>query len=142
MKEIKDEELLYLMGENTGDYHYRTKKEIEAIAAEKNCRAVFAKPNQLFVDIDSPHQLKVFKDNWPRFQELYGGWVSYYKPSKSGGMRRHIIIDLPFAPEPFIRVFMQRLLGSDHKRDMQCLFEIASEAEVSVCFFEPITKEE
>lgn len=101
----------YDLNEARADY-------IARMEAEGNT-VVYPASNELQLDIDSEEDYL----RWMATREVLDrNKISYEvvseKPSRSGLPKRHIIIELPSAIDPWQRIAMQAAFGSDHIREL------------------------
>jgi hypothetical protein len=110
----------------------------EAYAKERGLICVYPEPNELFIDIDQEFELDHFEWAFSMFQQLYPGAEEVTKPSKSGEAGHfHITVILPFEiKSPEQRVMLQAILGSDPKRELLTLKNIAEGDKTPTLFFE------
>lgn len=85
---------------------------------------MYAKANELFIDIDTDADYAVFQDHFATIEKHYG-IVGYpaVAPSKSGAPRRHITVTLRNNITHTERILLQAVLGSDRKREMLAWLE-------------------
>lgn len=125
------------------EYRPRTKKEIEEEAESINCKVIYPRKTEIFLDIDSEESYKTFLTNFPWVQkhiaDYYGAPCKIKKDyfSKSGFPKRHVIIDLGLRFSSIKKVAFALLLGSDPNREMAHMDEYKIGAEVVSCFMEP-----
>lgn len=95
-------------------------------------------PRELFVDIDSVDQLKMFFDRIEKLKAQFEeGHVNYViRSSRSGGDRFHIVVTLPLPLQPFERIAYQAILGSDPVRELLSIARINYGCEHPTIFFE------
>lgn len=99
------------------DEYDRDEKASEQ-AAKKGCRVVLPAPNELFVDIDDFASLAVFRKNVERLKEYMPcTWEERESPSGLPD-HRHMVVTLEEDVDPFERIALQALLGSDRTREM------------------------
>lgn len=104
------------------------------IAEALGLRVVLPRDNELFIDIDTEEGAKQLADAVPHLGE---GWVvTRDTPSRSGGIRRHVVVVVPFDLTPLDRVAWQAALGSDRQRALRELQDLREGKPVPTCFFE------
>jgi hypothetical protein len=115
-KEERDK--LDILGDQTEDilYAFHSQTAFDKAQAE-GLQVVLPTPKQLFIDIDSGAAFSIFEKNLERFQEFYNIRRKVITPSKSGGAKKHITIDLAFPVTPTERLVLQAFLGSDLMRE-------------------------
>lgn len=99
------------------------------------------KPNELFVDIDSEESYTEFHK---RIEDLKRFFHMEYKEkiSKSGLPHQHITVSLfhktgePYKVDPYLRILLQHVLGSDRVREILSTYRILSGVENPTRFFE------
>lgn len=114
----------------------------EAIAQAEalGCNVVMPEPNQLFIDIDSNEDYRVFIEHHAMLTSIggEGGKIVSTKASKSGLPRCHIVLEFDRELSNVERVLLQAVLGSDRKRELLSWIRIRSGAtEHPTLFFEP-----
>jgi hypothetical protein len=86
-------------------------------AAKLGMVVVFPKDNQLQIDIDNDESYAVFQAHLDILQHHFGFGDIEEHPSKSGGQKRHITVNLNADIDNTERVLLQALMGSDRKRE-------------------------
>ena len=100
-------------------------------------RVVSPLENELFIDIDSEEQMKIFTSRLTERVRKEIGVVEWTaNPSKSGLPKRHITVTLDKGWLPLERVFLQLYLGSDPTREYLSLFRIINGDPEPTLFFE------
>jgi hypothetical protein len=79
---------------------------------------VLPKPNQLQIDIDSTEDMDVFNIHFGILLKYEQAVIVRDEPSKSGGEKRHITVDLGRDISNVERILLQSVLGSDRKREI------------------------
>jgi hypothetical protein len=88
------------------------------VAAERDKKVIYPKPNELFIDIDSPENLKIFHKNLVILDRMAVtlGYKQY--PSRTEG-HCHIIVALyDDIKDEKERCLLQALLGSDQTKEL------------------------
>lgn len=119
----------------------RTLADAEDQARDRNRMVVTPTPYQLFLDIDSEDQFKLFETMWKHFVKSHGyegsTFHKAYSPSGRAG-RYHVTVTLVRPVNTLERVLLQSLLGSDPLREILGFrrFNDGSEPEAVTVFFE------
>lgn len=113
----------------------RTEKEILAKALELDKRAVFPKPNQLFIDIDSSEELARHETAWEVARLHVKGMRRRIRPSETEG-HYHITVTLPYELPVYERLSLQFALGDDPKRAVLTWLRAREGEENPSVFFE------
>ena len=93
-------------------------------AFEKGLVAVLPNENELFLDIDTDEDYKIFLFHRTLLGERFFAYPEYECiPSSSGLPHRHIIVTLPFKVTQDQRIALQAALGSDRKRELLSICE-------------------
>jgi len=104
-------------------------------AEELGMDIVYPESDELFVDIDSVEDLKVFHKNLGLLGDLVLGYMR--TPSNGGGDHWHVKVKLSHAlDDGFDRIALQSLLGSDRKREMLSWITMKDDGANPTCFFE------
>jgi len=88
------------------------------VAAERDKKVIYPKPNELFIDIDSPENLKIFHKNLVILDRMSVtlGYKQY--PSRTEG-HCHIIVNMfDDVKDEKERCLLQALLGSDQTKEL------------------------
>lgn len=108
-------------------------------ASDEGCVVVTPKNDEIFIDIDSDHQYKLFKSRLERFNRNVTDPLEIVKdnPSKSGLPRRHVVVKSPFELSHWSRVALQAALGSDGVRELLSCCRIVMGDKIPTLFIEP-----
>jgi hypothetical protein len=79
---------------------------------------VLPKANELQIDIDTPEDREVFNHHFGILQKYEQAEIIRDEPSKSGGDKRHITVELGRDISNLERILLQSVLGSDRKREI------------------------
>lgn len=148
INDLLDFELVPIVPDaSSGDGIIRTDQQMQEWAEICNCEVVKAKPNQLFIDIDTKAQYETFKLMFHLFDKHfflipYGGYEGKKQkweehPSKQGLPHRHIVVTLNGEQSLITRIAMQAVLSSDPMREMLSIRRALNCEENVVVFFEP-----
>lgn len=119
--------------------HYDESRQafVSRIEAEGEFKVVYPDDNQLFIDVDSEAQYKVFKNALEVFNKNCPSGVKVEeRPSQSGLPKRHITVTLPFEVDLWQRIAWQGAFGSDPTREMLSAFRIRNEDPFPTLFVE------
>ncbi len=123
-------------------------QDAETKAEEMDLITVFPMKDEIFIDIDSEEDFKIFESHWSVFKhttinkgtplKLFTSFV--VKPSKSGGKNkpnRHIVVKLGRnIKSNNERIMLQLLFGSDRKREMLSYLSNMDGVDKPTVFFE------
>lgn len=121
---------------SSGDGQVRSNDECEFLAATENCTVRYAKPNELFLDIDTAAAYDHFLTKWDLFERYYPESTYTASPSKSGLPKQHIVVTLKAELPLITRIALQACLGSDSVRELISLQRAARDEPNVVIFFE------
>jgi hypothetical protein len=109
----------------------------EEQAKAKGCIIVEPKPSELFIDIDSEQDLAYFKKQIVRIElRMPCVWRVQPSPSAKAG-RYHVYVDFhPRALDPWQRIAMQAVLGSDRIRELISVQRLLDGDAAPTLFFE------
>lgn len=113
---------------------------IEVVAANLGRVVRYAKPNELFIDLDSDDEFKAFLDRYARmrqFSDLLSGYSVTPSPSGRPG-RSHVVVQLTRDFTANERILLEACLGSDPARAWCAMRELAAGRPEDKCsvFFE------
>lgn len=109
----------------SGDGILRTEEQCQAWADHLGCDVRYPTPSQLFVDIDNEQSWAMFQMVWGKLKwhlfnltlcKPFPGYT--VTPSKSGGERRHVVVETGCDLSEPMRIALQAVLGSDPMREM------------------------
>lgn len=109
----------------SGDGILRTEEQCRAWADHLGCEVRYPTPSQLFVDIDNEQSWAMFQMVWGKLRrhlfslsscKCFPGYT--VSPSKSGGDRRHVVVEMGMELSEEVRIGLQAVLGSDPMREM------------------------
>lgn len=111
----------------------------EQQAKDRGCEIVLPQANELFIDIDSWQDHQTFLEISRMLRDQGTSFlVTREEPSKSGGDRYHLVVELDRDVTPLERICLQAILGSDRKREALSWLRLQSGAtEHPTLFFEP-----
>ncbi len=116
--------------------HYYGEDTIESALAKAKTlgrTVVFPKPDELFIDIDSPAAMRKFVRG---VTHLHGvTYVVRPSPSMRDG-RHHVVVTMPFPVTPLARIALQAMLGSDLTREMLSWLRLNRGIQEPTLFFE------
>jgi len=111
------------------------RENLQEEAKKKGLKVVFPKNNQLFVDIDSEEQMKVFRERIDMLKSLFD-CESEIKVSQSGHPHYHIYVDIKTAICNTERILLQLFLGSDVMHEFLSYRDYVNGEAYPVLFFE------
>lgn len=118
---------------------YDAEREPEEVAQGLKLRAVFPKPNELFLDFDTQKQWEDFSRKAEIVMRSLPSFVYTVAWSKSGEPHRHVTCTIGRDVSPLERVALQAILGSDPIREALTYVRIrkGDRPGKESCFFEP-----
>lgn len=135
---LSDEAKAFIEKLDEADYYCA---DVFEKARQRGMTCLIPEPNQLFIDIDSEEDFKVFELGMEIFLDRLNYVAKevpvFINPSSSGLPHRHIVVDLPFEIDDAKRLLLQTVLGSDRKRELVGFLELYNGIEHPVTFFEP-----
>src|SRR5262249_22733694 len=121
----------------------RTAEEMYAEAASRGCTVEFPDDHELFIDIDSEEDLRLFERRLPIFEAQH--LVRRVRKTPSPSLARghfHIRVTLvETVPDHRTRIVWQAILGSDPHRELLALKHLDADHPPTV-FFEKIVPTE
>lgn len=113
-------------------------KDVEVFAEEVGCDVKYAKPTQLFLDLDSEEAYSDFRLKYAIMSELsHGRLLNRYRASKSRNGNTHIIISLCQEVSVEMQLGLQAVLGSDPMRELFNFGRLLRGDDVENCLFVP-----
>lgn len=107
------------------------------IASAMGMDIIFPKNNELFIDIDDTPSSLRFYEAMRRLRKLGCNFVhTLNTPSKSGDVKRHMIVKTPWPLTPMECIAWQAALGSDRDRTIMELLDLRAGKRTPTCFFE------
>lgn len=121
----------------------QTRHEVESKAMMACCDAVFASPNELQLDLDTPEAEAHFDHQWNwAISQL--DWLldmnAFVKKEVSKSGRCHATIRLAHPLDAGERILLQALLGSDLKRELLNYTRLKTNGDALVCLWRPKPK--
>lgn len=111
----------------------------DPIAAAREARVpvvLMPEPNELFIDIDTPRALNVFRAQLEIFRRREKKCLVMKKPSRRKKRGFHILVRLEHDVTPTDRLMLQAMLGSDLRRELLGLQRLDDGMPEPTCFFE------
>lgn len=137
------------------DDGYNPFEDVDEIAADRGCKVVVAKPNQVLIDVDNEDDYAIFKRRYPEISKIYGvkGIIISMEEteSASGGQHKHIWltfhclawseetdeeIEVPYVMTDHERIALAFCLGSDPVRETLNMYRSLLGVKNPIRFFE------
>lgn len=124
------------------DYHVNTFAEGAEKARAEGLRVVIATPYDIFLDLDTPEDVKAYEERLARIQRAASVWgiTEQARWKSKSGVGTHVHLRGAWL-EPQEQIAVQAILGSDPVREIIALLRMRQGVTNVSRFFKPIQKE-
>lgn len=123
------------MNSISADRDHSTQRALD-YAREQGLQVVVPKNDELLIDIDSDAAYHTFESNYPLVAGLYPTAGYQVSPSRTKPEGKHIHLQLGCTLNPFERVALQCILGSDLHRELYSVERIRNGEVAPTLFYE------